>query len=473
MSDHEFERQVQQKMDELKFSPSANVWKGVEIELDKGQNRRPGLIWWMAALLVLLAGGGYLFYSNNSSNFPPFTQNQAVKTLNSSDADQRVNNNEVTKPATEKSSETNDLANASKNDLPVSGNGTSVDRQLPAQSAAIASSSQQHINSKQPHPIDYQEQPPRGISEADGANLPEANGVATNTERNQLGTLFPGLMPGISPSTGFALSTDRSLAAVVNVPSGTPKPTGKKSPWSFGATAQVNMSGMNEGGAFNFKRASIVDLSGGMQNSSMLPVNTVIYKPSEIKPGIGFSLGGYAQRSLNKRFDLSFGLGFTRFTNSILVGEKMTTPVAVNGPSSTARLVNPYYTRDGENEYNMHFDFVEVPVNVSYKLNPASKLPVSVNAGLVGGRLVGSNALHFDGSSAGYFKNDELLKKWQLGVNAGIALSIMNKAKHPVTVGPSFRYQMTNSLSNEVGAKRNIMSVGLDARIKLGSFGKK
>ena len=230
---------------------------------------------------------------------------------------------------------------------------------------------------------------------------------------------------------------------------------------------------MNEGGAFNFKRASVVDLSGGMANSSLLPANTVIYKASEIKPGIGFSLGGYAQRSLNKRFDLSFGLNFTRFNSSIKVGEKMNTAIPVNGPSSFARIASPYYTRDASNEYNMHFDFVEVPVNIAYNINPSSKLPVSVNAGLVGGRLVGSNALHFDGSSAGYFKNNELLKKWQLGVNAGIALSIMNKSKHPVTVGPSFRYQMTNSLSNEVGAKRNIMGVGLDAKVRLGSFGKK
>jgi len=190
----------------------------------------------------------------------------------------------------------------------------------------------------------------------------------------------------------------------------------------------------------------------------------MIYSSSEIEPGIGFSLGGYAQRSLNKRFDLSLGLAFTRFTNSVMVGRKINEPVPVNASQVGVSSANSYYTREPENKYSMHYDFVEVPVSISYKFNPTSKLPVSVNAGLVGGRLVGSNALHFDGSSAGYFKDNDLLRKWQLGVNAGLALTIMNKSKHPVTMGPSFRYQMTNTLTKEVGAKRNIIGVGFEIR---------
>ena len=73
MSDHEFERQVQQKMDELKFSPSANVWKGIEQDLDKDRKRRWGYVWWPAALLVLLAGG-YLFYSGNLTTSSSLTK---------------------------------------------------------------------------------------------------------------------------------------------------------------------------------------------------------------------------------------------------------------------------------------------------------------------------------------------------------------------------------------------------------------
>src|SRR6476661_4345074 len=81
MSDHEFERQVQEKMEELKFTPSADVWKGVELELDKGHKRRRAIFWWPAALLVLLAGGGYLFYdgklSDDSNSVPSISSTRS------------------------------------------------------------------------------------------------------------------------------------------------------------------------------------------------------------------------------------------------------------------------------------------------------------------------------------------------------------------------------------------------------------
>jgi hypothetical protein len=469
MSDHEFERQVQQKMDELKFSPSANVWKGIELDLDKDRKRRRGLFWWPAALLVLLAGG-YLFYSGGASNPSVVTKNQDLQDLKDSQDGRDAAINEATHTVKEKgvTPGASEQESSTVAEYPTSKVVTGSSKSLTKQATSTSLIAQGHINNTN------SQQPVLTSSEDQSSEWMASNSSNTYSRREQLSTLFPSLMPGTSPFVNDKLPSAKQQSVTSGLQGRFVCLTAtKQSRWSYGVTAGVNMSGVNEGGAFNFNRASVVDLSGGIANSSFLPANTVIYKASTIKPGVGFSLGGYAQRSLNKRFDLSLGLGFTRFNSSIMVGEKQFTPIAINGPSSTARMANPYYTRDAENEYKMHMDFVEVPVNIAYKFNPSSKLPVSVNAGLVGGRLVGSNALHFDGSSAGYFKNNELLKKWQLGVNAGIALSIMNKSKHPVTVGPSFRYQMTNSLSNEVGAKRNIIGVGVDARIKLGSFGKK
>ena len=92
MSDHEFERQVQQKMDELKFSPSANVWKGIEQDLDKDRKRRWGYVWWPAALLVLLAGVGY--YLNQDSQDPMDLQDGGKVVMN--EASKAVNEKAIT-----------------------------------------------------------------------------------------------------------------------------------------------------------------------------------------------------------------------------------------------------------------------------------------------------------------------------------------------------------------------------------------
>src|SRR4051812_27068772 len=74
MSDHQFERQVQQKMDELKLRPSDSVWEGVERDLDKNKRRRRSL-WWVPALLLICGAGGMIvFQTMKNENVNPVTK---------------------------------------------------------------------------------------------------------------------------------------------------------------------------------------------------------------------------------------------------------------------------------------------------------------------------------------------------------------------------------------------------------------
>ena len=62
MSDNKFEKQVQQKLDELKLPPSPGVWQGIEEAL-RGKKRRDFPLW-LAAGLLLVAGGTYFWYAS-------------------------------------------------------------------------------------------------------------------------------------------------------------------------------------------------------------------------------------------------------------------------------------------------------------------------------------------------------------------------------------------------------------------------
>ena len=63
MSDHEFEKQVQQKLGELKLRPSDAVWMEVEKSI-RDKKRRRGFFWlWSAALLVALTTSGVVLYN--------------------------------------------------------------------------------------------------------------------------------------------------------------------------------------------------------------------------------------------------------------------------------------------------------------------------------------------------------------------------------------------------------------------------
>ncbi|HEY1200598.1 MAG TPA: hypothetical protein VGE79_06435, partial [Niastella sp.] len=66
MSDHDFEKQVQQKLGELKLRPSDAVWMEVEKNIRDKKRRRRFLWLWSAALSVTLTTSGIILYHYNT-----------------------------------------------------------------------------------------------------------------------------------------------------------------------------------------------------------------------------------------------------------------------------------------------------------------------------------------------------------------------------------------------------------------------
>src|SRR5690242_13187195 len=60
MPTNDFEKQVQQKMEELKFTPSDAVWLEVQRQIRQRRDRRRLLMWWL--LFPLLTGGSVAVY---------------------------------------------------------------------------------------------------------------------------------------------------------------------------------------------------------------------------------------------------------------------------------------------------------------------------------------------------------------------------------------------------------------------------
>ena len=65
MQKADFEKSVQQKMQELRFPPSDEVWKRVGAAIPSRRRRRPVVLWLLAAGLML-AGGSYYFINRQS-----------------------------------------------------------------------------------------------------------------------------------------------------------------------------------------------------------------------------------------------------------------------------------------------------------------------------------------------------------------------------------------------------------------------
>ena len=67
MSGHEFEKQVRQKLNDLKMTPSTESWENIEERLRESK-RRPVIFYWLPLLLIGLAAGGYLLFNNDNLN---------------------------------------------------------------------------------------------------------------------------------------------------------------------------------------------------------------------------------------------------------------------------------------------------------------------------------------------------------------------------------------------------------------------
>ena len=61
MEENKFEKQVQQKMDELKIQPSESVWKKIEVRIEKRKDRKWGLIILFLFTGLVLSGGYWLW----------------------------------------------------------------------------------------------------------------------------------------------------------------------------------------------------------------------------------------------------------------------------------------------------------------------------------------------------------------------------------------------------------------------------
>ncbi|MBA2562300.1 MAG: hypothetical protein H0V14_05190, partial [Chitinophagaceae bacterium] len=66
MQENKFEKQVQQKLDELKLDPSDVVWQNIYAKIRK-EKRRRGVFIFPILFFVFLCGGTWLWFLNNQT----------------------------------------------------------------------------------------------------------------------------------------------------------------------------------------------------------------------------------------------------------------------------------------------------------------------------------------------------------------------------------------------------------------------
>ncbi len=61
MEENKFEKQVQQRMDNLKLDPSDSVWENIKNRIEKRKDRKWGLLIFIFLFALMLSGGYWLY----------------------------------------------------------------------------------------------------------------------------------------------------------------------------------------------------------------------------------------------------------------------------------------------------------------------------------------------------------------------------------------------------------------------------
>lgn len=535
MSDHNFEKQIQQKLDELKVPPAPSVWTSIEAQIRKDKRRRRGVIFFPVFLLLLAAGAYFTIVQPNStqntsasnntltnstqenSSTPPNAPGNTIteETKTASKANQLTKDQVAEKtagkparqPATQPtshqvpearskekigkessvasspsvklpSSESNQDFAKHRQANPKSQAGTK-NKKLIAVTGSVNRSGQDVSNTV----ADKKEKSNSAVSSTEANNKNADDVVSGNRSQPEAMGDSQTLKPSIDPLTTSV--TDSSAIAGMNksmdslsvTPTIADNKTKEKninrSKFQWGVIASGGISNMSDGGFFEgiigSEKALVADVApSGLNNS---PPNTgpsaVTYKSSPIEKGFAFSAGVFVQKNLAKKFSISTGLQYRYYSTHIQVGSRIDSSAMVQNAFGSSNVYQFYRAAPipTTQQYTNQFHFIELPVIGNFQLNKSNRVPIFLNGGLSLSALVSTNALHFDSQTGVYYKDNDLFRTLQANFSAGVAVSLWNKSKMPVHLGPQIHYGLTNLLKPEFSPSKHLFYFGLNAKV--------
>jgi len=514
MPENEFEKQVQQKMNELKFVPSEAAWERVEKQIANKKKRRRALLW-LPLLLLLLGGTAGYYYMNqktaqnehdlaakpapvNDEKKRLATENEktGTKTNNkdalvqeSTNVDRIPHNSPSSKKLIapwEKSNPTNLTSTQTflnKSNLRLITKKTTPLKDQEAATAPAFRLKKVADAGKQPvHKINIAQKD----SELEKENI-QANGnpVTTETtlnnaikktstdneEKDLAGTPDPGIAVGIQ----FQVSNDSTniakhsgIDSIKNIRHDSVAHTAakqasqsKREKIEWGLHLDAGFSTITSGfPGFFVKRVNTGAYSATPGNpgssGNLNNGNSSYTSPSDIKSHFSWSAGITVRKSIGKTWRLNSGLNYSMYATGIALGSKVTDSVGLD---------KAVYRNGRSGTYTNRFHFIELPLTIEKQLGHRSRF--SINGGLAFSLLAASNQLHFDQQTNLYYTDNSLINKTQWSLLAGLNYRILQK-KIQVETGPLLNYHLGNTFNKDIYGNGHWFFAGLRATVFFG-----
>lgn len=456
MHDSEFEKQVQQKMQELKFAPGADVWVRVEADIQKKKRRRPVVFWFLLAGLMI--GGSLIFYTGvlNSSKQSIHAETTSTEKKNETvSVETKQPSSKISQPKENNIEKNNSTAASATHSIIEKTDKPIADKKI------IAKKNSRKTSKPTPEIIEkpVDDKPVQTSETITG--LPAAKNPTTTEEPQQTTATVKTDSIADKKEEVTAIKKEDNVAPkkeAESVAMKNKKPASQKNNWQFGITAGAGVSDL---GRQLFKPTTVADFAFTSSNASPVQPNyNNRARPSEVKTSNAFHAGAYVSRDLGKRFAVKIGANYDYYSNNIKVGTAVNSPLFVN-QGTDMKMVEQYYTSGTTANYDNKYHFISAPVTFQWNVFERKKYGIVWENGVNLARLMKTTALHFDGISGKYYRDDKLFKKNQLMLSSSLMLTLKQKNNVQLYAGPHVQYGISNLLNKDAGHDKHLRYAGL------------
>jgi len=460
MHDPKFEKEVQQKLEELSFSPSDAVWTRVEQAVNGKKRRRVPVFWLFLLPALLMTGAGVIYFSRTSKL--PATSPTATPPASSSN----VSSLPAAAPAV---SARINPARSTSNQGTTSTQGSTFTQAYTHRASSIPSSGVAGIrlsHARRAAPSATSGGTPAGESTGEDVMTghsvagPVTSAAATKAVAGRIS------LPGLNTfDRHFSAPAARSLpsAGKAFTAASAPVRLKPKYSWEAGFAGGIGLSSQNKTLFQQPPAVASLDLRANAAPISGQPKSYT----SHVQPGLSYWAGIVVQRPLRKNLALSLGLDLHYYSSKIQIGQRVDNFPSANysaqslftAPSQVAAAAYPYYSVGDNDVFINRYYYLELPASVVWQFNHSRSLPLFWEGGFSLSYLVSSNALYFNSKSGVFYKDGSVTNKTQFNLATALLVGLPIRGIR-LQAGPQVQYGLT-SLQKQGSGTQHLFYGGL------------
>jgi hypothetical protein len=466
-----FEKQVQQRLDELQLRPTPAVWNEVEKQIRKDKKRRRVIIfWWL--LPALLTGGAITYYLANKNN----STNNETLTHHSNTAQHHT----------------------PKDSNPGISEGSAASSSLKKVQGAILPDNQATSTPRAPLINNFTDNGSLEVNTEMKRKI-----TKPVTVQHEVVTLLPTEKENIPAQQSKALpdslkkaGIDKNLMDVPVVPAdpkekkadslliveekkqddktGPPAEIAKESEavklkrkrWQFGITVSPGISNTWQGSLFSPEKAQLYatpNMGSGTGFSSGPFAPPVLVSSPTI--GASGAIELIAQKDISKRWTIKTGLQYQYMSSHTRVGNRVQAERQVNNDISSNVIINSYYQPAtsglSDQDYSNRYHLLGGKATLSWKVVNSRNFSLAWDHSITASRLLGTSALLFDENTRSYYKDDRAFRKTQVFYSTGVSIPLMKGQTFTLSLNPVVSYGITPVLKRGTDKNSHLVNYGL------------